>query len=191
MESIDRLRSVVFNIRLLIPKSLVTTYCDKEGEILDYDVRRALGMATDEIERELKERYIELPVDANDVPIKVGDRLTDGKYVFEVDGISYNRYGGWSIWNKQGSAWDCCDVEHVPDPVTKLKSCPFCGSKDLYIIETMIGRDAPFMSADDKTVGIFCNTCKQKVILEENEDEGRNLNTERRAVEAWNRRVGQ
>lgn len=187
MKSIEKLRSVVFNIGLLIPKSLVTTYCDKEGEISDYDVRSALAMAIDEIAQELKERYVELPVDANGVPINPGERLTDGKYTFVVASVAYG-YKSWSVLDGNGRAWACCDVEHVPDPIKQLKPCPFCGSNDLYIVEHMIGRGASFMSADDKTVGIFCNTCKQTVTLEDNEDEGRSLNTEQRAVEAWNRR---
>jgi len=58
-------------------------------------------------------------------------------------------------------------------------------------VEHMIGREAPFDSADDSTVGIFCNTCKQTVTLEANEDEGRGFDTERGAVEAWNRRASE
>ena len=71
----------------------------------------------------------------------------------------------------------------------ELKPCPFCGSNDLYIITQMIEREAPFCSVDDCTVGIFCNTCKQTVTLEANEDEGRDFSTEQRAIAAWNRRT--
>lgn len=188
MKSIEKLRSAVLNIRLRIPKSLVNTYSDMEGEISDGDVRMALGMAVDEIEQELRERYVELPVDAKGVPIKVGDRLTDGEDTFVVDSIEFYN-GRYTICDKNGVTWEGCDVEHVPDLHKQLRPCPFCGSNDLYIVENMIGRDAPFMSADDKMVGIFCNTCKQTITLEVNEDEGRNFTTEQRAVEAWNRRV--
>jgi len=76
------------------------------------------------------------------------------------------------------------------DSEPALKSCPFCGSNNLYIVEQMIDREAPFVSVDDSTVGIFCNTCKQTVTLEVNEDEGRSFDTEQRAIEAWNRRAG-
>lgn len=189
MKSIEKLRTSASDRRPLIP-SLITTYCDMDGGISDADVRVALGTAVDEIEQELEERYVELPVDANGVTINYGDRLTDGEYTFKVASMSYHGYKSWSVLNEEGNAWACCDVEHVPDPIKQLEPCPFCGSKDLYIVEHMIGRDASFMCADDKTVGIFCNTCKQLVILEANEDEGRNLNTEQKAVVAWNRRVG-
>jgi len=71
----------------------------------------------------------------------------------------------------------------------KLCECPFCGSNDQYILKMKIDYEAPFMSADDCTVGIFCNTCKQTVILEDNEMEGFNDDTVRRAIAAWNRRA--
>lgn len=188
MKSIEKLRTVASDRRPLIP-SLITTYCDMDGGISDADVRVALGTAVDEIEQELEERYVELPVDANGVPINPGDRLTDGEYTFVVASMSYHGYKSWSVLNEEGNAWDCCDVEHVPYPYKQMKPCPFCGSNDLYIVEHVIGRDAQFMSTDDKTVGIFCNTCKQTVTLEANEDEGRSLDTEQKAVDAWNMRT--
>lgn len=68
----------------------------------------------------------------------------------------------------------------------ELKPCPFCGcgNGNLYIvtIEQQHGFD---------TVGIFCNGCKQTVTLEENEWEGDNEPSRRKAIEAWNRRAGE
>lgn len=190
MKSIEKLRKVAEEQSSPVACKLVRVYTDQDGmSASNQGVMEALGSAIDEIEHELKERYLELPFDANGVPINFGDRMTDGEYTFKVASLSYHGYKSWSVLNEEGNAWACCDVEHVPDPAKQLKPCPFCGSKDLYIVEHMIGRDAPFMCADDKTVGIFCNTCKQTVTLEANEDEGRNLTTEQRAVEAWNKRV--
>lgn len=65
-----------------------------------------------------------------------------------------------------------------------LKPCPFCGCGDgsLYIV-TVDQRGY-------ETVGIFCNACKQKVILEENEWGGDTIPCRMRAIEAWNRRAG-
>lgn len=145
--------------------------------------------AAKKVEEEVEERFVELPVDSKGIPINVGERLTDGEYTFTVASMSYHGYKSWAVLNEDGNAWACCDVEHVPDPAKQLKPCPFCGSNDLYIVEQMIDREAPFMSADDKTIGIFCNTCKQTVFLEANEDEGRSLSTEQMAVEAWNKRA--
>lgn len=64
-----------------------------------------------------------------------------------------------------------------------LKPCPFCGCGEgnLYIVTIeQHGFD---------TVGIFCNGCKQTVILEENEWEGDNKPSRIKAIEAWNRRA--
>ena len=65
-----------------------------------------------------------------------------------------------------------------------LKPCPFCGCDygGLY-----------FVISENKfgfyTLGIFCDSCKQTIVLEENEWEGENEETKARAIEAWNRRV--
>ncbi len=65
-----------------------------------------------------------------------------------------------------------------------LEPCPFCGCDygNLYIVtsENKFGFD---------TIGIFCNGCKQMVVLEENEWEGDTEETKDRAIEAWNRRT--
>lgn len=64
----------------------------------------------------------------------------------------------------------------------KLKRCPFCGcgTGELYIVL--------FEQHGYDTVGIFCNCCKQTVILEENEWEGDTMKARRKAIDAWNRR---
>lgn len=93
---------------------------------------------------------------------------------YEVDENTYERVLAW--------------IAEMNAKREELKPCPFCGSNDLYIITQMIEREAPFDNADDCTVGIFCNTCKQTVTLEANEDEGRDFGTEQRAIAAWNRR---
>ena len=64
----------------------------------------------------------------------------------------------------------------------ELKPCPFCGcgTGNLYVVTIeQHGFD---------TVGIFCNGCKQTVILEENEWEGDNEQSRKKAINAWNRR---
>ena len=62
-----------------------------------------------------------------------------------------------------------------------LKPCPFCGSTNVYITYEW-GRN------NDTSV-IFCDECKVSVKLEENDGEGCNDKTERKAAEAWNRRA--
>lgn len=54
----------------------------------------------DEIERELEERFIELPVDADNVPIKVNDEMESvhrPKEVFIVKRLKYSEKHGWMI----------------------------------------------------------------------------------------------
>lgn len=61
---------------------------------------RACDMLIDEIEAEIESRYMELPVDADGVPIHVGDRLTninkpsDEYIVAGVNGEKLFVYGG-------------------------------------------------------------------------------------------------
>lgn len=62
----------------------------------------------------------------------------------------------------------------------KLKSCPFFGTDNFYI--------TTFEQYGFDTVGIFCNACKLKIILEENEGEGDSEQSRKKAVNAWNRR---
>ena len=64
------------------------------------------------------------------------------------------------------------------------KPCPFCGAGtgNIYIV--------PVSGYLDESVGIFCNACKQTVVLEENDQEGFTDICKDRAIRAWNRRDG-
>ena len=64
-----------------------------------------------------------------------------------------------------------------------LKPCPFCGTPYPYIT-------FEHGYIDDSAV-IFCNNCKISVKLEENDQEGYNATTKRKAIEAWNRRANE
>lgn len=63
----------------------------------------------------------------------------------------------------------------------KLKPCPFCGSTAVY-------KTFERGYLDDSAV-IFCNACKVSVKLEDNDQEGYNDETVRRAIKEWNRRA--
>jgi Lar family restriction alleviation protein len=69
------------------------------------------------------------------------------------------------------------------EPMSELKPCPFCGAPYPYIT-------FEHGYIDDSAV-VFCNHCKISVKLEENDQEGYNATTKRKAIEAWNRRVGE
>ena len=63
----------------------------------------------DEIEREVAERYMELPVDAEGVPIHVGDKLHGVYETFEVCAVN-EHYAYWEY----GRHWDkACECRHV------------------------------------------------------------------------------
>lgn len=60
--------------------------------------------------------WVQLPKDADGVPIHVGDELTDGEYTFTVYELAAYGDGSWSIRNEDGNAWAACDVtHHKPD----------------------------------------------------------------------------
>lgn len=72
------------------------TICDK-GE--EYTVYLDAGNIADEIESEIAKRFMELPVDADGVPIHVGDRLHEHEdgHEFTVDGLK--------IWGNDLEWW--------------------------------------------------------------------------------------
>jgi hypothetical protein len=63
--------------------------------------------------------WIRLPVDANGVPISVGDELTDGEYTFVVGELATFGDGSWSIRNEDGDAWEACDVTRHHKPTVE------------------------------------------------------------------------
>lgn len=74
-----------------------------------------LNAAADEIEREISERYMELPLDADGVPIKVGETCYDintGE-PFEVSSVEWNDVC-WSAWSKP-------ETRHIAGFITHKK----------------------------------------------------------------------
>ena len=101
MRSIDNLRDYV----LTAPSICSTT-------------RAILVGYLDGIEREVAD-MVPLPVDADGVPIHVGDKLTDGEYKFVVGELAAFGDGSWSIRNEDGNAWAACDVTHHHAPTVE------------------------------------------------------------------------
>ena len=72
--------------------------------------------------------WVKLPVDADGVPIHVGDRLTDGEYTFRVHQMCATFWESstwWGISNEDGIAWSACDVTHCPAPTVEEVLCEF------------------------------------------------------------------
>ena len=80
----------------------------------EYDVLPLYKLA-DRIDAET----VELPKDADGVPIHAGDVLTDGEYTFRVDELAAFGDGSWSISNEDGNAWAACDVTHHHEPTVE------------------------------------------------------------------------
>lgn len=53
----------------------------------------------DEIEREIAEKYMELPVDADGVPIRVGDEMESDNERFVVCAVAPGRVHRWHVHN--------------------------------------------------------------------------------------------
>lgn len=70
LESVKKLRDVATDLGMPVVYLLQDAYNS-------YSATSALLVACDEIEREVSERYIPLPLDADGVPIHVGDELHD------------------------------------------------------------------------------------------------------------------
>lgn len=62
-----------------------------DGEWLD-GWNRAVLATVEKIEKEVAERYMELPLDADGVPIRVGDVLTDGEHTYTVTSVTFDSF---------------------------------------------------------------------------------------------------
>ena len=104
LESIEKLREFV-------GKELY------EKERIGHGDYSHLHVLIEDVKREIAEKYMELPVDADGVPIRVGDELENGEYRLKVTDMSWDGHF-WHVYH--GSiAIAPCDYTHVkPD---KLK----------------------------------------------------------------------
>lgn len=84
------------------------------GELTDLGVR-GLDAIAHGIEREVAERYVELPVDMDGVPIRVGETCYDKRTgePFEVSSVEWNGVC-WSAWSKP-------EQRHIYDTITHVK----------------------------------------------------------------------
>lgn len=98
MESVDKLRGIICDVNVdeLSANIQQPIGTGREARVSPAWVdawRRAANRALDEIDRELADRYIELPVDMDGVPWHIGD-VVDGHGV--VRSMDLNRHG-WSF----------------------------------------------------------------------------------------------
>ena len=86
---------------------------------IDAEHERELRETGEDIVRDVRREWVRLPLDANGVPIRVGDVLTDGEYTFVVDELATFGGGSWSIRSDDGNAWKACDVTHHHKPTVE------------------------------------------------------------------------
>lgn len=98
MESIEKLRTAARNMA-------------KGRNLEHHEECNLLLRIADEIEAEIAERYMELPTDADGVPIHVGDECWDRDTAerFEVSSIEWNGV----CW----SAWSVPETRHIANKV--------------------------------------------------------------------------
>lgn len=102
MESIEKLRerSHLDDDRWTLSDGRVMWYTN--GEPNDPNAvnwGEQLRKIADEIEREIAERYMELPVDADGVPIRVGDEMESDNERFVVCAVALGRVHRWDVHN--------------------------------------------------------------------------------------------
>lgn len=106
MESLDRMRKAF---------GMYTNIHTERGEERVDDL-------FDAIERELKERYAELPHDKYDVPIKVGDEMVDEKWerfvVREIDYLESHAFV-FGIASGVGYLYEPSKIVHYKQPAVK------------------------------------------------------------------------
>lgn len=73
----------------------------------------------DEIEQEVSERYMPLPVDADGVPIRVGDKLDGYGKTITVTSMRYERFGWILISGEGGGFHDCSAFTHYHKPTVE------------------------------------------------------------------------
>ena len=94
------------------------------GKLRDYASRNqrvsgwmtAINRIADEIEREIAERYMELPVDADGVPIRVGDKLEYRGLTFDAFSVAEDvvfRECDFKSGRYTVDVYDHSDVRHV------------------------------------------------------------------------------
>lgn len=90
---------------------------------IDEEHKHAIAYVDDRDPEMMEEHgWVKLPLDARDVLIRTGDKMTDGGYVFVVDHIIMHASGAVSICNSDGVAWAACDIWHatVEDVLAKF-----------------------------------------------------------------------
>jgi len=121
-----------------------------------YDSR--MMRIADEIEAEVSANYIELPKDADGVPIRMGDEMENGEYRGKVTDMSWDGHF-WHVYH--GSiAIAPCDYTHVkPDPLNELLH-DACMNATRICCEQGVGTNIR-IEVDDTELGKFAERIRE------------------------------
>ena len=106
LESVKRLRGRIAYLR--------------DRKIIVPSEARVLDKCTDEIEREIAERYMPLPLDADGVPIRVGDAMDWNGMKVDVSGVGGDAVFWLDEDGEWQSTWSNELIRFKPDPLKAL-----------------------------------------------------------------------
>ena len=116
MKSVDKLRNWADGLRCVWidqnDHSIIVTTCDDMPPSIDcVNLREHVNGILDGIEREAAD-MVPLPLDADGVPIHIGDVMDGYSKTIEVMELRYGR-SGWVIVSRDGNAYvDCAAFTH-------------------------------------------------------------------------------
>lgn len=86
----------------------------RRGRFVDGEDLKQLAQLIENIQREISAEYVELPKDADGVPIRVGDVMRDGTVTCIRDAGK-----GWEIVLDYWGSHQPCDVTHYHEPTVE------------------------------------------------------------------------
>lgn len=162
MEAIDKLREWARGVTNSSPDENIVS-----PEFVAQECGRKALLIADAIEREIAERYIELPLDADGVPIRVGDWLVGVKRWsgerFQVSHIEFDGERWEAVDVETSDAIDAKDTRHVK-PRTLEDVLRDCVTHSMTVDRVVDG--IPVLGIDETMFGDW---------IVENEDELREL----------------
>ena len=114
IKALDKLRELAADIN----STEIIDHLDVIGKFMFHPEwleswHEAFDAACYEIKREIAERYMELPVDADGVPIRLEDVVAvQDEQPFEVRAFQYDALG-WFAIERLGSQWNVNQLHHV------------------------------------------------------------------------------
>lgn len=119
------------------------------ADYMESDVICRVRWLVQELERELSERYMELPLDADGKPIHVGDEMLDNGSRITVTSLTRDGfYGGWNV-PMRGSAYRHAEPDTWESIIRDVRAAEGCGS----VGEFMVRHGAEFVERCEKLAG--------------------------------------